>query len=112
MGFLRKLFSKKERVQPYFYEEIQSILRTTLIPLGFEEKEESGRSKYTSYSKGDLSVWVTWDILDSVIYVGASSRNESVPDFKTECWDMKDADEFKTESSAKLNQWLAQQKVE
>jgi hypothetical protein len=118
MGFLSNLFGKKESAHPNLFEEMQSVLRTSLLQLGFEEKVGSGRSKYAEYSRGELYVWLTWDILDSIYYVSASSKTDVVNDkkspvldFRTECSSMKKADEFKRESIEKLNAWLVQKRV-
>ena len=104
--------------RPNFFEEMQSVIRATLLPLGFEEKEGSGRSRFAEYSKDEFSVCLTLDIMDSIYYVTAS-RNSKVaddqrkpkPDFTVECDNLGKADEFKSESIAKLKEWLIEKRV-
>lgn len=107
-----------EKKRPNFFEEMQSALRSILLPLGFEEREGSGRSRYAEYSRDEFSVWLTLDIMDSIYYVTASQNPEvadnqktSEPDFTIECVDLRKADEFKSESIAKLNEWLIKKRV-
>jgi hypothetical protein len=95
---------------PNFFEEIQSLLRTELIPLGFEEsKGPMGRMKDVEYTQGNLSVKLSLDIMDSLYYLSARSDKEKgsyFTDFSLE-GHISEADKFKSDSMARLNGWLS-----
>jgi hypothetical protein len=106
---------------PDFFEEMQSTLRSILIPLGFDEKAGWGVSNLTNYvdfTQGDFAVAFWLDRRDSIYHLDVSSRSEvvnnekrPVPDFSIECASRKETDEFKSNSMAKLDAWLVKQNL-
>ena len=101
--------SKAIDTRPDFFEEMQSMLRTNLIPLGFREsKGPMGRMRTVVYTNGNLSVKLDLDIMDSLYYLQAGSNLESgsfLMDFFLE-GHISQAGKFKDDSMAHLNEWL------
>jgi len=116
--WIRNIFSGEisaRKKHPNFYEEIQTLLREELVPLGFTERNgPNGRSRYVVYSQDEYSVTLTEDIMDSIYYVTAATSlntEKQKKDFSIECTSMRQADEFKSNVIDKVNDWLGKQGV-
>src|SRR5262245_31374326 len=69
--------SRSDIKRPNFFEEMQSTLGNILVPLGFyETKGPPDRMRSIEYTKGNLLVKLDLDIMDSLYYLSAKSRNE------------------------------------
>ena len=113
MGLLGKLFGKKESPNSDLWEEIQTFLQSTLIPLGFEQIEvKDERFRGSEYSKGELFVSFKKDVLDSVYFGYAASKSKDSKDHRTPIPDFvverhfSMTDKFKNNFQKKLNEWL------
>ena len=106
-------FWRADAERPHFFEEMQSVLQTNLMPLGFSEsKGPIGRIRAVEYTKGNLSVKLDLDIMDSLYYLQAGSNLENGSFFKDFFLEghISEADKFKSDSMARLNEWLIRNK--
>ena len=104
---------KAEKSRPHFFEEMQSALGFTLLPLGFIEKgEQNGWIKKVEYSRDEFVVSFSKHIADQEFWISASSKSETKDGQKSNVHDfqvygvLSKPDEFKNEAIAKLNEWL------
>lgn len=106
---------------PDLFKEMHTELNAILLPLGFDEREGDGwasRTKFVEFTRDEYTVSLWLDVLDSIYHVDMSSKSETIykekrplPDSTVECFDLTKADEFKSESIAKLNEWLNNKRV-
>ena len=123
---LLNLFRSKDRKEavsrhPDFFKEMHSELLAILPPLGFDEQEGMGwgnRTKFVKFIRDEFTVSLWLEVLDSIYHVDMSSKSEVVNgekrpvlDSSFECFDLTKVDEFKSESIAKLNEWLIEKRV-
>jgi hypothetical protein len=104
---------KAEKSRPNFFEEMQSALGSTLLPLDFKEKgEQNGWIKKVEYSRHEFVVSLSTHIADQEYSISASSKSEIKDGQKSNIHDflvygvLSKPDEFKNEAIAKLNEWL------
>jgi hypothetical protein len=104
---------KAEKSRPNFFEEMQSVLGSTLLPLSFKEKgEQNGWIKKVEYSRDEFVVSFSTHIADQEYSISASSKSEIKDGQKSPIHDflvygvLSKPDEFKSEAIAKLNEWL------
>ena len=120
IGKIRSGESKARKMHPSFFEEMQAMLRSTLLPFGFEEQEGKGysnRTRYSKYTRGELSISLWLDVVDAIYHLDASSatkvgddQEEPVKDFALEGY-IVTADTFKNDSITKLDEWLVEHRV-
>jgi len=99
---------KAHEKHPNFFKEIQSVLHTTLTPLGFRESElPDSWFRSVKYSRGEQSIEFLNDTRDSIFELrfSSSTKTETVEGHITK------ADEFKNEAIEKLNKWLDEQGI-
>jgi hypothetical protein len=101
-----------------FFSEMQSILRTTLLPLDFEEKggaeggDKEGNYKSTIYYlRGKTLVHLRMDTANSLYSLGATRKLAYGDDFLIE-GNMDEAEKFKSDSIAKLNEWIIRESIQ
>ena len=107
------LLSKIERNRPKFFEEMRSVLRSSLRPLGFaESKDQMGWIRQADFSHGEYTVSLSTHDYDLDFILSAASKSEirdgqkiPVNDFVVK-GQLAEPDKFKSESIAKLNEWL------
>jgi hypothetical protein len=103
---------KLERNHPKFFEEMRSVLRSSLRPLGFAESEKQmGFVRESKFSHGEytLSLWMHGADLEFILSASKSEirHRQKIPvnDFLVK-GHLANPDKFKSESIAKLNEWL------
>lgn len=105
---------KAERKHPNFFEEMQTILRATLLPLGFEEREgPRGLARHVDYLRDEYRVKLWLDVRDSLYFLEPSSttnRHERLYDFRIQ-YPITKADRFRSEVIEKLNEWLIEHDI-
>lgn len=105
--------SKVSKRRPNFFEEMQLVLDSTLLPLDFKDKrEQDGWIRKVEYSREAFVVSFSSHIADQEYWISASSRSEIKDGKKSQIHDfqvhghLSKPDEFKNEALAKLNEWL------
>jgi hypothetical protein len=110
-----------EQINDLDYVELRSYFRETLLSLGFEEKQESGRFVISDYSLGELLVRFGKDPMENFYLFQASNKSKifnfdgkshSVPDFDLSVsGSHNNTESFKVEVREKLSEWLKEQKL-
>jgi hypothetical protein len=105
--------AKVSKSRPNFFEEMKSALDSTLLPLGFKEKEErTGWIREAKYSHNEFVVSLLTHDADLEFSLSASRKSEIKDGQKIPIDDflvnghLSKPDEFKSEAIAKLNEWL------
>ena len=119
-----KAYYKKpfdERINDPKYIELRSYFRETLLPLGFEEKQESGRFIFSDYSLREFLIRFGKDPMEKCYLFQASNKSKIfnfdgkshyVPDFDLFIsGSPNDTESFKVEVREKLSEWLKDQKL-
>jgi len=71
--FMRRL----ERSRPKFFEEMRSVLRSSLLPLGFAERgEQMGWVRTSTFSHGEYTVSLLTHSADLDFILSAASKSE------------------------------------
>ena len=106
------------RKQPSLYDEVRSILRDTLLPLGFEEHEQNaGWVRTVEFSRGNYLLKLGAHMADGEFFLTADSQPQGAKkfyklhDFSVE-GNESIANAFKTQITKKLNAWLTERKFE
>ena len=116
----REIFKAKKK-HPNFFEEMRLVLHSTLSPLNFVETEIEADywTSSVTFNRGDYSVSLQWAHDGDSYWIGASSSNKTetvknqfgdeferpVYDFSISS-DISGANEFKNETTEKLNKWV------
>jgi hypothetical protein len=110
-----------EKINDPRYLEISAYFRETLLPLGFKEKQESGRLITSDYSRGELLVRLGKDVMDNLYLFQASNKpkvfnfngkSHLIPDFSLSVsGNPSNMESFKSEVQEKLAEWLKEQKT-
>jgi len=110
--------SRAERKRPKFFEEMQSTLRSILIPVGFSEVEGSDNphNRYVSFLRSPLRVILSLDPSDGIYSVYTTSvfykdKHDKKPDDFSIEGTIFHPDGFKNQVLAKLNEWLVKRGV-
>ena len=118
--------TKEARKQhPEFFGEMQSALRSILLPLDFEEQEIKTRDadrrepkKCANFKRGEFTVTLWFYYLNSSYGLetwhwkkNEKGRRKKVKGFSIEGWDITEADKFRNLSVEKLNEWLVEQGI-
>ena len=120
-----KVRKEARNTHPEFFEEMQSVLRSILLPLGFQEEKVKKRDvdirepkTYVDFKRDKFTVSLWFYMIDSSYNLDAwhwkkreKDRRKKVNDFSLEGWDISEADEFKSVAIKKLNEWLVEQSI-
>lgn len=102
---------------PDLFNEMQFALGGVLRPLGFTLVTQGHQGdKYADFTKDEFHVALSWEdktcwlyLIDkSDVFDGKKRHN---PDLTVKCSNIRKAEEFKSETIAKLNEWLIEKKL-
>lgn len=102
---------------PYLFNEMQFTLGGILRPLGFTlATQDHQGQKYAEFTRDKLHVLLSWEDKECWLYMYdksavADDKKGPKPDFAAVCRRLKKADQFKSESIVKLNEWLVTKKL-
>jgi len=102
---------------PDLFNEMQFTLGGILRPLGFTlaSRDHQGQ-KYAEFTKDEFHVSLSWEDKICWLFVHdksdvADDKKRPKLDFTVKCSKSTKAEEFKSESIAKLNKWLIEKKL-
>ncbi len=111
-----------ERLTDPVYVELRSFFRATLLPIGFQEKQEdAGIGFNATYSRAELTVQLGKDVRDNYYFFQVANKINIVK-LKDESFnlpnydftigdDAKNAESFKSKVRIMLHNWLVEQKI-
>jgi hypothetical protein len=108
-----------ERLTDPVYVELRTFIRETLLPLGFQEKQEdAGIGFNATYSRAELTVQLGKDVRDNYYFFQSANKLNIVKDESfnlpnhdfTIGDDAKNAESFKSKVRIMLQNWVAEQK--
>ena len=112
-----RMASETEKKYQASFDEIQSVLQKTLIPLDFEEKrgaesrdKDGNRMSNVYFSRGKTLVHLRMDTKNALFYLAATRKLAYGDDFVIE-GSAKEIDSFKTDSIKKLNEWIFKESI-
>ena len=110
-----------EKINDPEYIGLRAHFRETLLPLGFEEKQESGRFITSDYLRGELLVRFGKDPMENFYLFQASNKSKVfnfngkshlIPDFDLSVsGNPSNVEVFKSEVQEKLSKWLKEQNI-
>ena len=123
--YVIKARKEARKKHPDFFEEMQSALRSILLPLGFKEQKLKERAidyrepeTWADFKRDEYIVSLWLYHLAPSYSIGAwhwkkseKGRRKKVEDFSLERWEISEADEFKSVAIEKLNEWLVEQGI-